>query len=102
VEAYQTNLDVVLKEVDELLTSATGKTVVTADHGELLGERMSPVPVRRYSHPRGVFVDTLLTVPWFIHEDGTRKEIVSSPPETDTELDEETVDAQLKALGYKI
>lgn len=45
-EAYCENLDIVLEHVEDLLESLPGKTVITADHGNLVGERTYPLPVR--------------------------------------------------------
>lgn len=37
-KAYQENLEIVLKYVEEIIEELNGKIIVTADHGELLGE----------------------------------------------------------------
>jgi len=60
-EAYKENLCIVLGYAAqlcwEIMTISNGKIVITADHGELLGEH------GKYSHGSG---DQLLTeVPWF-------------------------------------
>jgi hypothetical protein len=52
IEAYRENLDIVLGEVEPLLRDLTGKTVVSADHGELLGDRERPIPIRTYRIPK--------------------------------------------------
>lgn len=57
--AYETNLRIVLKYVKQLVERLPGKIIVTADHGELLGEG------RDYSHRAGRYVWPLLEVPWF-------------------------------------
>jgi hypothetical protein len=103
LRAYRENLDLVLEEVEVLLAELPGKTVVTADHGEMLGERMRPIPVTDYGHHAGVYIDELLDVPWFVSENDPRKEIVAEPPETDdcAEVDSEELAAQLRALGYR-
>jgi hypothetical protein len=103
-KAYRENLKIVLKETKTLLEELSGRTVVTADHGELLGERLSPIPVRGYGHPVGLYHDALVEVPWLIHDSGPRKRIVSeAPAETDerSATAEETME-HLKDLGYAV
>jgi hypothetical protein len=100
--AYRENVDLVLDEAERLLDALPGKTVVSADHGELLGERLSPVPLRAYGHPNGVYVEELVKVPWLVWSDGERKQIVSEPPK-DREgnpVDERAVEERLRNLGY--
>lgn len=58
-EAYRENLDLALAEVARLLDAAPGRTVVTADHGELLGEG------GRWGHATGARPE-LVEVPWFV------------------------------------
>jgi len=101
VDAYRTTLQVTLTEVEKLLNNVDGRTVITADHGELLGERSQPIPIRHYGHPRGAYVDELLTVPWFVVDTEKRKQIVDGGAAEEANIDAESVDDQLKALGYK-
>lgn len=54
---YRQNLELVLDNINEMKSSLRGKTVLTADHGNLVGEGGI------YGHPRGVFVKPLLKVP---------------------------------------
>lgn len=58
LEAYKDNLRYVLDYVEELVEKMDGKTVVTADHGELLGEQ------GMYRHPKGMSAKQLREVPW--------------------------------------
>lgn len=98
--AYRENVDLVLGEAERLLDAFDGKTVVSADHGELLGERLSPLPLRAYGHPSGVYVEELVKVPWHVHESGDRKEIVAEAPTAQGEVDEDALEEQLRNLGY--
>ena len=101
-EAYRENLDIVLSHVDSILDTVPGKTIVSADHGNLVGERLSPIPTKKkYGHPYGVYVPELVKVPWFIIESDERREIRSEPPVETNSQSEETVDKRLEALGYK-
>lgn len=58
-EAYRNNLDYVLESVEELLPELEGKTVITADHGEILNGKYGFV-----NHPKDVFLKELQEVPW--------------------------------------
>lgn len=98
--AYRENLALVLEEVADLLAALPGKTVVTADHGELLGDRLRPFPVRDYGHPDGIYLDELVTVPWHVSVNGERKSIESERPTETTDIDTETVEEHLRDLGY--
>lgn len=101
-EAYNENLDVVFAEVEPLLGELNGKSVITADHGNLVGERLSPIPTRRkYGHPYGVHTEVLVKVPWFVIDSNVRREITSEPPVEYDTVSEETVNNRLQALGYK-
>ena len=99
--AYRENLELILAEVDIVLPQLEGKTVVTADHGELLGERPTFLPLRDYGHWDGVHVPELVEVPWHVVENGDRKEIVSESPKLNSvQIDQ--VEDHLKDLGYKV
>ena len=103
-EAYNENLDVVLAEVESLVDELDGKSVITADHGNLVGERLGPIPTRRkYGHPYGVHTEELVKVPWFIMEGRPRRKISSEPPaqsNSDT-IPETELEDRLEALGYR-
>jgi hypothetical protein len=98
--AYRENLGLVLGEAKRLLDRLHGKTVVSADHGELLGERLRPLPLRAYGHPNGVYVEELVKVPWLVHESGDRKKVVAEAPPERKAVDEEALEEQLRNLGY--
>ncbi|WP_245998540.1 hypothetical protein [Halalkalicoccus subterraneus] len=98
--AYEENLEVVLPFVAECRTEITGRSVVTADHGNLIGDRMWPVPVRGFGHDRGLRSRGLVRVPWLIEEGATRRPIRADRPVTDEGLDDDTVRERLKSFGY--
>ncbi len=56
--AYESNLQLVMPYVNDLLDRLDGKVVISADHGELFGEYGLHV------HPIGAYVPELVTVPW--------------------------------------
>jgi len=99
-DAYNENLHVVLSHIENLLEELEGKTIVTSDHGNMIGERGDPVPIREYGHPRWTYTEELVTVPWLIHETGTRKILVAESGDTLEEASE-NIQQRLEALGYK-
>lgn len=90
-DAYARNLERVLEAVEPLL-SGPGKTVITSDHGNMLGERMSSFPMKLYGHPPGIHHPVLREVPWATIE-GDREEAGDRQVEAD-------VEEQLRSLGY--
>ncbi len=99
-EAYRDTLEITLDAVASTVGAIDGRTVITADHGEMLGERLSPVPVRVYGHPEGVYVPELVEVPWHVVKQGPRRQITAEAPEAHSEVDQEEVEESLRALGY--
>ncbi|MUV88793.1 hypothetical protein GJ629_01900 [Halapricum sp. CBA1109] len=100
-QSYENNLRRAIPHVRELLTALDGKTVVTADHGHLLGERSFPIPVRMWGHPHGTYVEELVKVPWLVYESGDRRRIVAEPPvEDDDATDFSVIKERLRDLGY--
>jgi hypothetical protein len=100
---YLENMDRVIPIARTLIEELPGKTVISADHGELLGERIYPIPVREWGHVRGLYVDELTTVPWHIHS-GSRKKITEEPP-VEEDIDPRTpeeIEEHLRSLGYKV
>ncbi|MFC6723325.1 hypothetical protein ACFQE1_02725 [Halobium palmae] len=100
IEAYKENLDVVLPYVERLLDSLSGKTIVTADHGNLLGEWTFPIPVRAYGHPRGLHKRELIKVPWVEVESAERRSVTTEPPVEHEEIDQDVLKERLADLGY--
>lgn len=99
-EAYADNLQRGLNEVFALAASLNGKTVVTSDHGNMLGERAWPVPVRLYGHPEGVRHPALTEIPWAIFDGEERREITDGDVTAVDTVDSEVVKSRLQDLGY--
>lgn len=100
---YAENLDRTLPHVDELMAVLNGTTVVSADHGNMIGERAFPIPFREWGHPRGIYTTELIDVPWLVYENGTRRHIYSeaTADENETEtVDDGIVADRLRNLGY--
>jgi hypothetical protein len=101
-EAYRENLEIVLREAWSLVSDLAGKTVVTSDHGEMLGDRHEFIPVRDYGHHRGIFNEPTSRIPWQVHESEDRKSITSDPPTEDVSVDIDQINEQLRHLGYNL
>ena len=99
--AYRENLQLVLDDVNTLLDAVDGKTVVTADHGELLGERHLTLPFREYGHPTGIRVPELIEVPWLVCESDDGRRIVSEKSDRERTESMEEVESLLQDLGYR-
>ncbi|WP_202593750.1 hypothetical protein [Halolamina rubra] len=99
---YVENLNYALECVEELLEKLSGKTVVTGDHGNYVGERASPIPIREFGHPRGLYDDPVVRIPWLEYESGPRREITAqSTDESQGSINSQLVDERLQNLGYK-
>lgn len=100
-EMYRETLRITLSEVQRLVKDLRGKTIITADHGEMFGERPVPFTRPRYAHPKGIRTTELCVVPRVDLEADDRKEIVSERPLPRKNYDEELVESRLEALGYR-
>ncbi len=101
-QGYRENLKIVLDVVSSLLEDIQCKTVVTADHGELFGELLYPLPCRGILHPKHIRVGPLIEVPWHTPPYSSRREIQSEKPDDDVRtVNEAIVKDRLTALGYQ-
>lgn len=113
-DIYRENLTEVLGHVGELAEQLDGRTVVTADHGELLGEGVGATT--QFLHPRWSFRDRrnfdfghyshvrmpeLTTVPWQVIEGDGRRDVVAADEPAGVEMETNSIEQQLEALGYK-
>lgn len=101
-ELYLDNLDRALPAVSDLIDHLQGKTVVTADHGNMVGERAFPFPIREWGHPRGIYTEELVKVPWLVVDGEGRREIEAEQPQQSDQQDIESsvVAERLEHLGY--
>ncbi len=99
---YRENLELVLNQVAVLSQELQGKTVAPADHGEMLGEKVFGLPIREFGHWDGLYTDELIEVPWFVMENGDRKEITADKPQDSVDIDMDSVEEQLRDLGYRV
>lgn len=107
VDAYHENLKLVLSSVERLLDTAEpnmGRVVITSDHGELLGDRLWPLPVRQWSHIHELPHPLLVQVPWHRLDVGSRRDVVAEEPVHESKMerqdDRERLTEHLRALGY--
>ncbi len=99
--AYRNNLKLVLNAVHQLLKHISGKTVVTSDHGNMIGERSAPLPINEWGHPPGIYNEELVSVPWLIVEGEPRREVQTDPPCDDFKtVEDDLIENRLDALGY--
>lgn len=98
-DGYGQTLDRVMDEVETLLETFDDRIVVTSDHGNALGERAWPVPIRTYGHPGNKRLSELIQVPWVVRE-GERRDIKRGDVDSDTEVSHEHVEKRLAHLGY--
>lgn len=101
-KSYRENLSIVLEEVKILLDEINGRTVISSDHGEMFGEKPYPIIGRLYEHYRHPHTIELCKVPWFIIEADRRRSIHKSDNiSSDKRVEDNQIEDQLKALGYK-
>lgn len=98
---YVENLEYVLEHVEELLADLTGKTIITGDHGNYVGDRASPIPIREWGHPRGLYDKPVVCVPWFVHKEGSRLDIHAGNVDSTDDIKSGVVTERLQDLGYR-
>jgi hypothetical protein len=98
--AYKSNLELALPTAIEVAEQVPGRTVITADHGELFGKRQFPIPIRAYAHPPGLRDSDLVTVPWAVIDNGTEKQIIDDGVSI-SRAESDEVNERLADLGYK-
>ncbi len=98
--AYRESLELAMESVEELVAELDGKTVITADHGDLLGERDGRVvgEFSEWGHPENTPVDPLIKVPWVVLPYDERKDIRAGSLADTNQTDPNR--EQLEALGY--
>lgn len=99
--AFRETLDVAIPEVRRAVDEIGGKTVISSDHGQMVGERANPVPITEYGHPKNIHTTELVRVPWFICEYDDRRTVTaeSSNSERGCALSAD-VKERLRDFGY--
>jgi len=100
-QAYAESVEIVLQHVATLLEALCGKSVITSDHGEMLGERIYPFTTRVWGHMEGFDTPTLREVPWLVAEGDRRRDVSADDPiGSQTDLGDTDISERLAALGY--
>jgi hypothetical protein len=101
-KGYKENLDLVFEHVSELLDHIEGRVAISADHGNMVGDRQGPIPTKRmYGHPWGVYSDELVNVPWFVIPSNKRRSISAESPQAGEQYSDELITDRLRSLGYR-
>jgi hypothetical protein len=100
IEAYNENLQEAMGSLQILLDKLPGKTIVTSDHGNLIGEWTWPLPLRTFGHPAKLHKSELVTVPWVEFDSETRRDVQPDPPQATADVNDEIVLDRLESLGY--
>lgn len=100
LKAYKDNLEGVMTYVKKIVNNFNGKTVVSADHGQLFNERVAPIPIREWGHPKGSYADGILDVPWIVYNSNQRREIRSGENGNIVNKSNTGTKQRLKQLGY--
>lgn len=97
-EGYRDNLRAVIPEVQKLVSNIDDQTIITSDHGNVLGERSWPVPLPTYGHPDNLRLSPLIDVP-LVRIDG---EIRSATDDGTNSVEQESTNLhdRLADLGY--
>lgn len=99
--AYARTLELGWERARTLVEELPGRTVVTADHGNMWGEPGFPIPVPVYGHPTQLRCSALVDVPWGVVEaEGRRPEITGGGLLGVGTDDLKGTRNQLRALGY--
>jgi hypothetical protein len=104
-KAYKENLEIVLKSVAELVDTLSGKVIITADHGEMLGENNC------YCHWSRSNNEFLREIPWLMIDKGDKDpgsapraasegQKASEPAAPADEEAKQKIQEKLRALGY--
>lgn len=94
--AYKDNLEHVLSSVETLLNNVDAdKVVITADHGNAIGERGV------YGHPESIYIDCLRDVPWVETSAENTENKKTDINKKMTNLEDEEVKDRLEKLGYR-
>jgi hypothetical protein len=99
-DAYRENLEITFPHVKSLLRQLDGKSVVTSDHGNLVGEKIFRFGTKLYGHPVGFRCEQLNKVPWMIFESDDRRKITEAESVTRSSSTSEKVSERLADLGY--
>lgn len=96
-QSYIDTIEYIENKIQTLLVELDGKTVVSSDHGENLGEVQHGMMQLAHGNP----TPECRFVPWLEMEYDTRRKITEDPPVGFDNVDDQAIEEQLAALGYK-
>jgi len=99
-EVYRENFEIVTDHANTVINELGGKTAITADHGDMFGERLEPLYVKEYSHWENVYTDILRKVPWLVIDAEARREVTAETPRGREKMADSAVREHLKSMGY--
>jgi len=100
-ELYDGNLDRALPHVEDAMRELGGKTIVTADHGNMVGERAFPIPFRGGGTLVACTRRSSSTCRGWYTRGGARRTIsAATPDDRDESPDDDVVVERLRDLGY--
>ncbi|MHA1250814.1 MAG: hypothetical protein ACTSRP_12550 [Candidatus Helarchaeota archaeon] len=69
LKIYNKNLEKAIPIIEKLIDILPGRTVITSDHGESIGDLIHPlIPIQFYGHNANLKLPVLITVPWLVIE----------------------------------
>ena len=93
---YRRNLIKTFPHLKKLVNSLPGRTVITADHGESIGDFIHPLlPIRLYGHNLNFKNNVLNNVPWFIIDQKDKK-----PTENKDLMEKEKIIKYIKKIQF--
>lgn len=95
-QSYIETINNIEPYVQTVLEELNGKSVVSADHGENLGEIYYGLTEVGHGNP----TQECYRVPWLEVDYTERKRIISDSPVGPASIDEEIIEENLRALGY--
>lgn len=98
IELYRATIPAVTDIVVELAAQIDGKTVITADHGELFTSGVR-AKLGINKHKSRLRFPSLVEVPWAEINNGQRRDITEGEL-SETTIDETAVEQRLQDLGY--
>jgi len=99
-DAYVENLEIAIPHIMSVIEESYGKTIVTSDHGNMVGEKPFGVMKPVYGHPDGVYTEELCKVPWLELPFEHRKETFAEDPKINKAQRSGKVESRLADLGY--
>jgi len=96
VKSYKENINIIEPHIKHLLNNISGKTVISADHGENLGEKKYGKILTGHTYDS----EETRIVPWVELPFDERKKVIEESPIGFESLSQEYIQDRLRDLGY--